>query len=420
MSLQLDKYDSLEVLLKEAADNFRMTPSPKIWKSIYHGIHPSRKWPSVQAFLLFFICFLIFSEYNNQVTANDSSVIATSHFSISKDIQSSSLASVPEKNFSNPYINASEKQHVANKTSLSFPKNSKVAIINDVEPGLTSMVPNIDSDEKLNTNLLHKNINQHPYNPTSDLFSDSKSHIHYSDTRENSQSRNFAYQIYAGSSYGFGNANRSTQTNGNETLTANEQLNNGQEQFIPEMNFEAGGAFLFPVSRYWKVKAGMQLNYSNYSVVADYQDQQGLSAISESIALSNESNRVSGFSDGSGKQRRFRYMVSIPLGTEFELAGNRQFKWKAGATLQPGYLMYGNMKGNTLSSQENQTLVHDPVKWNVNSSVETFLSYQLKNGASIIAGPQLRYQLYPLDNARLPFSDKFYQLGLKLGFSRNL
>ena len=38
MSLHIDKYDSLETLLKEASENFKMTPSPKLWKSVYHGV----------------------------------------------------------------------------------------------------------------------------------------------------------------------------------------------------------------------------------------------------------------------------------------------------------------------------------------------------------------------------------------------
>ena len=45
--------DNFEQLLKESADNFRMYPSRRVWRSIYNDLHPSRKWPSLAIWLLF-------------------------------------------------------------------------------------------------------------------------------------------------------------------------------------------------------------------------------------------------------------------------------------------------------------------------------------------------------------------------------
>jgi hypothetical protein len=95
-------------------------------------------------------------------------------------------------------------------------------------------------------------------------------------------------------------------------------------------------------------------------------------------------------------------------------------KWFAGATIQPSYLL-GGYPGQT--TNEMKSYFQDGYgfrKWNVNTSFETFLSYKLRNGSRINAGPQFRYQLFSSFDNNYLYNDKQYNIGLKLGISRNL
>jgi hypothetical protein len=58
-------------------------------------------------------------------------------------------------------------------------------------------------------------------------------------------------------------------------------------------------------------------------------------------------------------------------------------------------------------------------RFNLNTSIETFISLTLKNGAVLNAGPQLRYQLLSTYDKRYSYDEKLYNLGIKLGITRN-
>src|SRR6478672_5090347 len=39
--------ENFEAFLKGHADQFKLTPSKKVWHGIYNDLHPGRRWPSV-------------------------------------------------------------------------------------------------------------------------------------------------------------------------------------------------------------------------------------------------------------------------------------------------------------------------------------------------------------------------------------
>ncbi|MEO8109594.1 MAG: hypothetical protein ABI594_06180 [Ginsengibacter sp.] len=60
--------DDFELSLKEQANQFKMTPSKKVWHGIYNDMHPGRRWPSITISLLLVIS-IVFVGYIN--THND-------------------------------------------------------------------------------------------------------------------------------------------------------------------------------------------------------------------------------------------------------------------------------------------------------------------------------------------------------------
>ena len=65
--------DDFELSLKEQANQFKMTPSKKVWHGIYNDMHPGRRWPSITISLLLVIS-IVFVGYIN--THNDKALVA--------------------------------------------------------------------------------------------------------------------------------------------------------------------------------------------------------------------------------------------------------------------------------------------------------------------------------------------------------
>jgi hypothetical protein len=111
------------------------------------------------------------------------------------------------------------------------------------------------------------------------------------------------------------------------------------------------------------------------------------------------------------------YQVSVPIGADFQILGNKTLKWFAGATLQPTYITGGNA---FFISTDMKNYITDPSlmrKFNMNAGLETFLSYQLKTGMSVTAGPQMRYQLLSTYSNQYNYSEKLFNFGVKLGIT---
>ncbi len=58
--------NDFEQFLKESADQFRMSPSKKVWHGIYNNTHPGRRWPSVAMSLLFIFTLVLVGHLNTQ------------------------------------------------------------------------------------------------------------------------------------------------------------------------------------------------------------------------------------------------------------------------------------------------------------------------------------------------------------------
>ena len=67
MEQHFNQEEDFELFLKESTDDFKMYPSRKIWYSLYNGLHPAKKWPSlaVSLFLISVMLYLGVSNNNN-------------------------------------------------------------------------------------------------------------------------------------------------------------------------------------------------------------------------------------------------------------------------------------------------------------------------------------------------------------------
>src|SRR5436190_16665004 len=56
--------EDFESLLKENADQFKMSPSKKVWHGIYNDLHPGRRWPSTAMSLIIIFSLVIVGNLN--------------------------------------------------------------------------------------------------------------------------------------------------------------------------------------------------------------------------------------------------------------------------------------------------------------------------------------------------------------------
>ena len=421
--------DNFEQFLREATENFRMRPSIRVWNSVYNNIHPSKKTPSAAAFLVFIISFFILNSNNSIVFQQGKSTETKTAANVHKN----PLLTYSNKSNKIENIAVYKKQHIyhpaikiTTQEQFNRKANADELVIASIENGKYIDFSGINSMPDLQDSNLQQQINNLVAGAKHNDNLKTQQPFYVSE--RNKDESELSYQLYATSSVGYSNGYRNTETEISTSST--DHLQNVTDlnktlRYMPEFNLEAGGAFLVNVTSSLRLKAGMQLNYTNYKLaneneVGDVATNEINNSIINNGALINDIQML--HPDMNTELKKYNsstYEISIPLGTELELIGNHQLKWFAGATIQPSYLVGGYPGENT---NEMKSYLQDGYgfrKWNVNTSFETFLSYKLPNGSRINAGPQFRYQLFSSYESKYLYNDKQYNIGLKIGISRN-
>ena len=240
-----------------------------------------------------------------------------------------------------------------------------------------------------------------------------------------------AYQVYITPSVGYRTLKKNTDyvPMPVTTLIANPSLVNNMEyplNHYSAVNLEAGTNLIFSLTKKFRFKAGVQLNYTNYRINA-YE----LNHPTFAILMLNDLNsgypiltsRSSTLANTPGIESRNlnnnTYQVSIPLGADYKIAGNNKIKWYAGATIQPTYVAGGH--AYLISSDlKNYVSGNDLMRtFNLNGGIETFVSYKTGNGVILSAGPQFRYQFLSTYSKSYTYDEKLFNLGVKLGMTTN-
>jgi hypothetical protein len=232
-------------------------------------------------------------------------------------------------------------------------------------------------------------------------------------------------QYYITPSVGFRELykNNDFEPNAGLLLTTSNVVNDLPQQAAA--NLEGGVTALLKMNKRLRLKAGIQVNLTNYVTYA-----HKLEHPTQTTVLLNTDNRyiapVSystnyGNVPGSNLDRlnNKTVQISMPVGADFRIYGNENLKWFIGATIQPSHILSGEAH---LISSDHKNYASDPSmlrKWNLNSSVETFVSYKMPSGLNVNVGPQLRYQLMSSYNKQYTYTEKLYNIGVKIGLSTN-
>ena len=194
----------------------------------------------------------------------------------------------------------------------------------------------------------------------------------------------------------------------------------------PSLSAEIGGSLVYSFAKNFRFKTGIQLNYTSYSIKAFETNHPVLTTL-----LLNDLNTGypylyaanSTLSNTTGIEQRTlnsnTFQVSVPVGLEFKVAGNDRFQWYVASTIQPTYVMKGNVY---LLSSERKNYIKDNDylrKWSLNAGLETFISYKTNSGVSIQVGPEFRYQIPSTYSKKYTLTERLYSGGIKFGILRN-
>lgn len=237
---------------------------------------------------------------------------------------------------------------------------------------------------------------------------------------------NTSFQYYVAPSLGYRTLEKNNdfepltgallRTNDNEAVT---------HQAAP--GFEAGAQILVGLSKKLRFKAGLQYNYTKYITYAHELQHPSQATVLMNdmnnrfvIPVSYNSYHANVLGSNFNRLSNRTNQLSLPLGFDYKLAGNNKIRWYVGSSIQPSLLVSGNA---VLISHDSKHFVNDASvlrKFNVNSSLETFVSFKTPSGIDINVGPQVRYQLLSSYNKEYTYTERLYNLGLKIGITKKL
>ena len=193
----------------------------------------------------------------------------------------------------------------------------------------------------------------------------------------------------------------------------------------PAIGFELGSHLVYAVSRNFSVRAGVQFNYSRYNIEAysSYSIERATIALNNQYGFQADSltsyTTLQNFG-GDNKQKLHNqyFQLSAPIGVDVRVLGHGRLQLHAGGTLQPTYLVNRNTYLIT-TDYKNYTEAPSLVRrWNLNTGLEAFLTYQTTTGLRWQLGPQFRYQLFSSYISEYPIREYLMEYGLRLAVSK--
>jgi hypothetical protein len=193
----------------------------------------------------------------------------------------------------------------------------------------------------------------------------------------------------------------------------------------PAMGFEVGSNILYTLNKTFTLKTGLLFNFTRYDI------QAYSSSNSEPATIALNSNwgiatgelttytRYRNFGGDAAENLHNQYFqLSVPVGMEVNLLGKDKIHVGIGGTVQPTYLL--NRNSYLLTADYKYATEPSLVrKWNVNTSVEAFISYKTGD-LKWKVGPQLRYQLFSSYIQKYPIRENLYNYGIQIGVTKTI
>ena len=420
--------DELEDLLKERSDQYLLYPSDRVWNNIQKELHPNRalKYGLLVLFLLLGTTTAIVVNKEKASYANSPLGQVAAKF-IERDLIAESADHYTETNTS------AATNDKYNSVQSSHDQNGMSALAELASAAQKDLIVPLPSQLKTIEQLLMPEINK-----VSDINlpkEDKKSSIGTAIETVMEQAKkikkNASWQIYATPTMGYrrlnGEASRSIYQYSVFSLSTNAAFARNVKDAVshkPGMGFEIGTAMFYPLSKKLNFKAGLQANYNHYQIeafnavpeIANYgMNNYGLG--SYPISAVSFYRNSSGYSPAI--LRNEHYMISIPIGIDYEIAGTRKLNFSVASTIQPTYVFanYSYLLSTDLKHYAKEPTLNR--RWNMNAAVEANLNME-KGGFKWSIAPQFRYQMLSSFKSKYPIKENLMDLGIKVGVIKTI
>ncbi|HUQ96296.1 MAG TPA: hypothetical protein VM010_01435 [Chitinophagaceae bacterium] len=191
----------------------------------------------------------------------------------------------------------------------------------------------------------------------------------------------------------------------------------------PDMGLELGFAYKYPISKRIKLRGGMQFNINRYDIKAfTYVPERTTITLNTRLRGIDSVNTMSSYRNFSGGRadwlQNFYFQVSTPIGVEVSFSPAKKTRFGMATTIQPTYVL-GDRAYLISTDYKNYSQVPWLIRrWNVNTSLETFVSYS-SGKLRWQVGPQVRYQLLSSFVEKYPVKENLFDFGMKVGVSLN-
>ena len=452
--------EDFEEFLKLKTDHYKLYPSDKVWKGIHQSLHTRKRWFRIGGSLLFLSTLLFFnSQFNHknpadtapqavrtvpatdkltetkpQATGIENVIIATSIAKGTKAFRKKEQPAIP--------ANDTKWSDVIAPSSLVTPQLAErqseitTAILTaPVDPKESKASELISPDETATVNETPtpgETVKEHKaaISTQADRIHDG-SDINWLQEMAaikiiSPKRHRFNLQFYFSPTISYRKlADGEKMKDLSNVPLARNQL--GVNNFVdhkPSIGLELGSNLLFAPSRNLTLKSGLQLNYSRYTIKAYkfYFEKANIALLSPGRSADTMSSYTSlrNFNGYFPEDLQNQYLqLSLPVGAELKVLGNKRLQLNVAGTIQPSYLLYNDaylLSSDFINYIKEPSLVR---KWNVNTSAEAFVSYYM-GGMRWQVGPQFRYQTLSSYNDRYPIREYLIEYGVKFGVSKTL
>jgi hypothetical protein len=443
--------EGFENFLKEKSDEYKLYPSEKVWNNINQKLHPRRKWPFMAAALLLLGIGVgtkimvddwnspVLSSLENKATPTDlyDELSNTIDQPATTELKKASKLSIAEINADQSPAEGTQNFQRAALYPVTSSENDDTENILQAGDEVTTNLNNnpvvsapttgqmqakvipFSTPAPVTEQIIAEKIEQKKENPIS-------STLEIIITGIGKVKKKTSWQMYMSPTVSYrkliGQASKSNYSYSGFAYSANLGFPTDVNDAVthkPSVGIELGTAFLYPVSKNFRLKAGLQLNLNNYQVEAYSYIPEiapfGAGNFTQPI------NTVSYYRNFNGFDRTWlknsHFMISVPLGVELTVVGNKRVAFNIASTIQPTYVINNQAY---LVSTNLKNYAQEPSlyrKWNLNAGGEAFMSI---NTGSVkwVVGPQIRYQILSSYKEKYPIKEHLIDYGFKVGVTK--
>lgn len=428
VNMRQEPTDELEDLLKERSDQYLLYPSDRVWNNIHKELHPNRtlRYGLLVLFLFLGTTTAIVVNKEKASYANSPLGQVAAKF-IERDLIATIADQYAETNVSS---NGNNKYSAFQQNQGQKDMSMFVELASPEQKDLAVKLP-----ENLEMPALQSKMQVNDNQEASTSKEDKKNSIGAAIETVIEQAKkikkNASWQIYATPTMGYrrlnGEASRSIYQYSVFSLSTNAVFARNVKDAVshnPGMGFEIGTAMFYPISKKLNFKAGLQANYNHYQIEA-------FSAVPEiaNYGMNNYAfgsypiSAVSFYSNNSGNSpailRNEHYMISMPIGIDYEVAGTRKLNFSVASTLQPTYVFanYSYLISTDLKHYAKEPTLNR--RWNMNAAIEANLNME-KGGFKWSIAPQFRYQMLSSFKSKYPIKENLMDFGIKVGVIKTI